>query len=573
MKGKSITLITIVTIIIVGIVVFLVQKNQQKSREYEIEKISEYKYFVVKENEKYGVIDVQGNTKVEIKYENVKIPNPEKDVFICYEGDSTKVLNEKNEEIFTQYKNIEPLRLRNISGDLIYEKSTLKYNKDGKYGIINFEGKELTKPIYEEIDTLEYKEGELIVKKDGKYGVININGTVLVKEEYDKIETDKYYDSELGYKKAGYIVSNTTDEGYRYGYINVKGKKITDIIYNDLHRISEVGNKDIYLICAENGKYGLLKNSDKIIENDYQSLVFNESNNTIIALKGRKYGVISMEGKIIIPFEYNQIDSTGQYIYATDLEGRIRIFDLSGKETEMNENIAIINVPNTNYQIYIETTDGETKYSIFENNVKNTQNEYTYIQYLFDDYFIASNTKGELGVIDNKENIKIEFKYNSIQRIENTTMIQTLENNTKNVEIYSKELKKISELKNGAIDNNNDYIKLYNDEEMKYISNEEKEVPNTEIFPENQIFASKKGTKWGFIDKTGNIIIDYKYDKVTEQNLYGFAGICIDGKWGIVNKEGKTIVEPKYELNDNYPIFIGEYYQVIYGNGEKYFTK
>ena len=54
----------------------------------------------------------------------VKIPNPEKAVFICYEGENTKVINDKGEEIYTQYPNIQPLRLKNILSDLMYEKTT-----------------------------------------------------------------------------------------------------------------------------------------------------------------------------------------------------------------------------------------------------------------------------------------------------------------------------------------------------------------------------------------------------------------------------------------------------------------
>ena len=56
-------------------------------------------------------------------------------------------------------------------------------------------------------------------------------------------------------------------------------------------------------------------------------------------------------------------------------------------------------------------------------------------------------------------------------------------------------------------------------------------------------------------------------------NKYGFAGIKQDGKWGVIDSEGNIIVEPTYELNDNNPTFIGQYYQVIYGNGEIYYTK
>lgn len=573
MKKKNIIILLIILIIIATSIYFILQKIQKENRKYEIETITEYKYFVVKEENKYGVIDIQGNKIIDTQYENVKIPNPQKAVFICYSEGNTKTLNDNNEEIFTQYENIEPLRLKNISSDLMYEKSVLKYSKDGKYGIINFDGKVITKPIYEEIDTLQFKEGELLVKKDGKYGVINIKGTTLIKTNYDKIETDKYYDENNAYKDAGYIVSKTTEEGYRYGYINLNGKELVEPKYNDLYRITEKNSKDIYIICAENGKYGLIINNKKVIENEYQSLVYSESNDTIIALKGKKYGVVSTDGKIIIPFEYKQIDVTEDYIYATTTDDNIKVFDSNGKETDMQGNMAIINVDNTDYKIYINTQNDITTYSIYKNGKEITKNKYTYITYLYDNYFIACNENGKLGVIDSSDKIKIEFIYNSIQLIETTNMIQAINNNTKMTEIYSSEMKKICELENAIIENNTEYFKIYNDDEIKYISKDEKEINNTEVFKNNKIFTKKQGAKWGFTDINGNKIVDYKYEKVTELNKYGFAGIKQNGKWGVINSEGKIIVEPKYELDDNSPSFIGEYYQVIYGNGEIYYTK
>lgn len=36
----------------------------------------------------------------------------------------------------------------------------------GKFGLINYEGKVITKPIYEEISSVKYKEGEILAKKD-----------------------------------------------------------------------------------------------------------------------------------------------------------------------------------------------------------------------------------------------------------------------------------------------------------------------------------------------------------------------------------------------------------------------
>lgn len=573
MKKKSIIIIATILIAIILILGFFITKKiKEENRKYEIETISEYKYFVVRENDRYGVINTQGEKLIEANYEDVKIPNPEKAVFICYNNDDTKVLNEKGEEIFTEYEDIEPLRLKNISSDLMYEKSVLKYSKEGKFGIIDFNGKKITNPIYEEIETLQFKEGELLVKKNEKYGIINIKGTTLVKANYDKIETDKFYEEENGYKKAGYIVSKTTDEGYRYGYVNIDGKEIVEAKYNDLYRIMEIDSSDVYLICAENGKYGLLKNNKKIVENEYQSLTYTESNNTVIALKGKKYGVLSTAGKIIIPFEYKQIDITGDYIYTTASDESVRVFDTNGIETNMDENLSIINIENTDYKIYIENQEGKTSYNIYRNNEKMTNDEYTYIQYLYDNYFIACNIDGKLGIIDDNENIKVEFNYNSIQRIENTNMIQTLENNTNMTEIYSKEMNKICELENATVETNKEYIKMFNDRDIKYISKEEKEVKNVDIFTNSNIFAKESNSKWGFVDRSGNKIVDFKYEDVTEVNKYGFAGIKENGKWGVINNEGKIIVNPVYELNDK-PEFIGEYYQVIYGNGEIYYTK
>lgn len=574
MKKKSI--IILIVILIIAILVstyFIIKKVQQENRKYDIETVSEYKYFVVKEDEKYGVIDTKGNKIIETKYEDVKIPNPEKEVFICYENNSTKVVNDKNEEIFSEYENIEPLRLKNISSDLMYEKSILKYSEDEKYGIIDFEGNKITKAIYDEIDTLQYKEGELLVKKDGKYGVINLKGTLLVKPNYDKIEADKFYDEEFGYKKSGYIVSNTTEEGYRYGYVDLNGKELIETKYNDISRITEIDDDNIYIICAENGKYGLIRNREKIIENEYQAIIYTESNNTLTALKGKKYGVMSIEGKEIVPFDYKQIDITGKNIYATDNSENIKIFDENGNEIDINENLAILDVQDTEYKIYIQTYDEKTIYSIYKNGNKVTQNSYTYIKYLYENYFIACNEEGKLGIIDDNEITRIKFDYNSIQRIENTNLIQTQNSDSNMIEIYSKEMRKICELGNATLQSNEEYVKIYNNNEVKYISKEEKEVKNTDIFRNNNIFAKKVGSKWGFVDNNGNKVVDYKYDQVTEVNKYGFAGIMQDEKWGVIDSNGKIIAQPIYEINNREPTFIGEYYQVIYGNGEIYYTK
>ena len=147
--------------------VFIVKGIKNNSRSYEIEKVSEYNYFVLQDNNKFGVINKDAKVIIEPTYYSVIIPNPQKAVFICVdENNGNKVLNEKNEEILTDYTGIESIRLKNIVSDLMYEKSVLKYKENEKYGLIDYNGKKITEAIYDQIQTLEYKEGELLVEKD-----------------------------------------------------------------------------------------------------------------------------------------------------------------------------------------------------------------------------------------------------------------------------------------------------------------------------------------------------------------------------------------------------------------------
>ena len=63
------------------------------------------------------------------------------------------------------------------------------------------------------------------------------------------------------------------------------------------------------------------------------------------------------------------------------------------------------------------------------------------------------------------------------------------------------------------------------------------------------------------MNKKGEVIIDYQYDDVTEQNQYGYAGIKKDGKWGSINLKGEIMQEPTYDLEDYLKIdFIGRWH-------------
>lgn len=574
MKKKYLPIIGIILFILVVLAsIGIYNKIVEKSNNYEIETIKQYNYFVLKQENLYGVIDKKGNIIIPPEYSEIKIPNPEKAVFACYQGEEIKIFNEQKEQILGEYNKPEPIRLKNISSDLMYEKSVLKYERDGKYGLITFEGKEIAKPVYDEIDSLPYKEGELLVKQDEKYGVITIKGNKKVDIAYDEVKVDEYYTDENRYQYAGYIVLVKTEEGYRYGYLNDKGKKVWETEYNEISRVTEIQDNDnFYLIFAKNGQYGIAKNDGQILENEYQSIQYDETNKVFVIEKSKKYGIANLEGKVVVPIQYHEIDITGIYLYAKDEKGTT-VYNSNGTQVDVDANVAILDTTNQKYKIKINNQGG-TKYGVINEEGKQLiEEQYNYIEYLHNHYFIVSNENGKLGIIDDKGATKVEMNHDSLQRIQDTNLIQATLTESKTTEVYSETMEKICEMQNAIIEVEDDYIKVYNDLEVKYFSKEGKELKNTEVYAENQLFVAVKDEKYGFIDKSGKVVVDYKYDKAYEFNSYGFATIEKDGKWGAINEQGEEIVAPTYEIKETKePSFIGSYYRVTYGFGEFYYT-
>ena len=393
----------------------------------------------------------------------------------------------------------------------------------------------------------------------------------MVDISYGSIEVDGYYKDENKYKYAGYITSITTNEGYRYGYVNYKGQKVLENEYNEISRINDIDDdENAYLISAKNGQYGVIKNKEQILNNEYQSIRYDGTNNLFVIEKSRKFGVADINGNVIIEPTYNQIDITGAYLYAQNEQGTT-IFNSNGTEANINTNISILNTDSDKYKIRINNENGSKYGVINESGEQVIEEKYNYIEYLYDNYFIVSNENSKLGVIDNKENEKIKIEYDSLTKLEGTDLIQTTISSTNVTELYDKSLNNICQMTNATIEKEENYIIIYNDTETRYFDYQGKELTNKEVFPNNPLYAKQENGLWGFEKRDGTLVVECKYDKVTEFNEYGFASVEKDGKCGAINSEGEEVVAPTYEL-EGIPSFIGKYYQVVYGFGEIYYT-
>lgn len=495
--------VPIIAIIIVIIGIFLIRNLNKNNKEYELAKITEYNYFISEENDLYGVIDKQGNTIIDTKYTKIVIPNPEEDVFACWENEKISFYNSKHEQLFTQFEYVEPIKLKNVASSLNYEKSVLKYKKDNLYGLIDFKGNVIVKNVYEKIENLEPVEGKFIVEKNSKKGVIDLNGNKLVDVEYDSIISDGYYSKKDDYRKAGFIVSNTTNDGYRYGYINYFGKKILDTKYNEMSRITEL--EEIYIIASDNGKFGVYKEKKRIIPHEYQSIVYDDNTEDYIVQKNKKYGVISKEGKEIIDIKSESIDSRGIYLYSKKTNSNC-VYDKNGNKVEISFDKTIYNTKSEDYKISTVDNNNITSYGIMDKNGTQLVGEtYRYIEYLYKNYFIAKDDRGLLGVINSNGKVVLELKYDSVQKIKQKELLQVIDESTKTTYIYSDDMKQILSMQNANIDIRDDYVLIYNESEKKYLKNDGTIIED---------ISKLKLTN--FPDKIG----EYNKKQVTLENIY-----------------------------------------------------
>lgn len=576
-KNKIVKIILIILLIIIiallatFITIYFIEKSKI---DYNIESIDDYKYSILYKDDKYGVINKEGEIVVEPTYSNVQIPNPSKPVFICvsdYNNETgtydNKILNDQKQQILTTYDRVTAISVESTDSNVPYEKSVLRYEKNGKYGLIDFDGNKITDAIYDEISGVDYKEGTLLVKENDKYGIVNINGATIVEPEYDEISADNYYDSENKSKKAGFIVRKTTDEGYRYGYISYDGKKILDTEYTKIERVNEIQQEDVYLIVYKDGQAGLMKNNKQITNYEFENIEYNLQNDLFIVQRNSKKGLINKDGETVINIEYDDITFGGEYINAY-LNNELIILDINGNEITNSEFISIKNTDDNNYYIAI---DKEDLYTVLDENRNNILNDkYDYIEYLGDGKFIVMKDRKN-GVIDNNNNILIEIKYNSLIKIYGTNLVQSYDAETDETIIYNKDFQKVGKMQSAEVDTKDNYIVLISEKDFEYFNYDGEKIDGKDLFNSNLI-AYRQDGKWGFVDKNGNIVVNCEYDMVTEINEYGYAGIKKDGKWGSIDSSGKIVQEPVYDLNTNQPIFIGKYYKIESWTGENCYS-
>ncbi len=436
-----------VILAIIVIIMFIIGIKRILTKDQDTGKIASKTYFTILKDNKYGVMDERGTLIVDPSYaEMIIIPNNKKDVFLCtYDVDydtgtyKTKALNSKNEEIFTEYEQIEAIQNQDKNNNLWYESNILKIKKEGKYGLIDLTGKELLPAEYDSIIGLEGIENAIKVSKEGKYGIVGISGEIIIKPEYSDI-------SGLGKdNKSGFIIKS---DNQKYGILDFSGKQVLEAKYDE---ITNIYGNDLYVVKINEKQTVVNKDGVEMLNNGYDEIkaIMKNSENGVIYKKANKYGVMKINGDDVtkstnptIEATYDELKEAKSGVLIAKKDGKYGIIDLENK-TKVEFQYSSITY-NEKADIYITENESfnneilDSEYNVKQKGILldideekgyielKQEDEYKYYNFKFEekqakDIFTAntlfvSKKDGKYGFVDKDGKVIVDYIYDDVTK-------------------------------------------------------------------------------------------------------------------------------------------------------------
>ncbi|MDB5227980.1 MAG: repeat protein [Bacteroidota bacterium] len=446
--------------------------------------------FMVKKNDKYGLIDSTGKVILPVEYKEIK---------------------------------------EFSDGMAIVQKEM------GYYGVVNTKGALKLNPDYNYLSGY-YKNGLMIVKKDGKYSVLDKNMKTV-------IPADSAITASSGEKRVVFVFNNkakvfdvtgklikniaqesvdvygtrlfSNDDSVKVPYFkvinlyNLQTAKNTKLEFNEVGDFNEegifIGKNTTYTFVDYTGK----KLSDKwfanvvnfsegicaIQETQYSKpYLADKSLNNIAELSTVFYGPYS-EGLAMAKGQY------AGYIYYLDKKG-YEAFKVYATDGGACKNGRILIKDATNKFFYVDKSGKAINSSLYD------------AVGSFSEGFAWVKLNGKCGYIDTSGKMIINPQFDEVGDFTSGASI----------------------VKSGT-----DYYQI--DKTGKQVGTE-KYV--TALMPANGTFPVKKGTQWGLIDSKGNKIIDFKYQEISARSE-GLTWAKQNGKWGVLGSSGTATTAFEYE--------------------------
>lgn len=437
----------------------------------------------------------------------------------------------------------------------------------------------LIKPKYDKID--EFNSGIAVVKLNKKYGYIDKTGKEITPIIYDVASSssdgnsftsaDGAYDCEKNRTVIGdgAIKGNVIYEDYENTMFEVEmneSKFHIDKFGKEYKRFKEILLPYNYeqinylqggLICIlVNGKYGLInKNGDKLTEFKYDNNIYFRDGYAIVEQISKTNcetmtkGYINETGKEITPIIYDECLEFYGGLAAVKKNGLWGLIDKIGqfvlplKFMDMliiNEGlVAVKQYYNTGWHWDFIDKAGKVINSFqFEDIAFSSEG---LVGFRKDGKWGYINTTGEIVIKNQFDNVN-NFKYGIAEVVLNgkqgylTKTGEFFDNiRDANKQTSLNLMRVVKDNKFGFIDRTGKLVIPYQYEQS--------------LLFQDGLVAVKQDGKWGYMNETGIIVIPCQYEK-TYTYKGGLVQIEQNGKWGCIDKTGKIAIPFQFEMID-----------------------
>lgn len=207
-------------------------------------------YAYVRNGEKYGIIDKEGKYVINAKYD---------DVTIC---DGSIFIFQTNEKYgFVSVDGTETVTAQFETAGWIKDAGVFIVQIGEKYGIVDKEGNYIVNPNYQYLGG--YGNGFFVAKKDGKYGYIDKTGAVVIDFKFD--DATEFMDCSLA----------KVTENEKCGYINAKGEYVIEASYHDGSLMYDDG---FAWVVSDDKKMNIITDKGIVIASELDGVKGNEAN-------------------------------------------------------------------------------------------------------------------------------------------------------------------------------------------------------------------------------------------------------------------------------------------------------
>jgi hypothetical protein len=478
---------------------------------------------------KYGMIDRKGNEVVKPVYDEIKWFS---ESFLMVKlKDKYGLIRRDNfrEVVKPKYNNIEPLaKFGSLSFSFYFgvgcveqeSKNFFKVYIGNKVGLIDTTGKEVVPVKYEDVKVVLGEKTLVKFKEKEKWGIMDLSAKVILPAKYDwvcynegkvifAVLDNKPYAFDASGKEIQYEFESEKDEQsesyqFQYEVRSEEGDGYSED-YGDFSIVSRTGKKGV---VSKDGKV--------IIPIAYDEIRYDKRNEIFFIAKGNKWGLANKKGKIFVPLKYDYLTTFCKGLIAVksnkkfglmDKTGRIIVppkYDILGLVRESDdEGYSIITISGGGSGFFSISVGNRSLFERFEYEIK-------YVEEYCGDLFLVGKEGYKFGLIDEKgrEVLRTEFD---------------------------------------------------------------------EVVPYDDLILARKGDKWGIFDLKGKTLLPIKYDWISFEDLEEgreFVRIKENYEAGLVDRKGNTVISPKYDdirmvVGDKVVVQVGAYIGIVDINGRE----